>query len=393
MAGRRLWVTDVTGIITWLVATGLGHAQVNPPEGFELVEFGISPRLNDEPRMNDCGQVVFGENIDDGWALYLYDNGSIRRLARERTGWLPWAAINDHGTIVYTSGKTNEYGSHRVVQIDGRRKRRIGVGSTPSINNRGDIAARWYRGECDVDFDIGLFEGGRGRRLSNDPHSDQSVTINDRGEAIWTRYSFCSSPTWTSEIALYTNGEVIYLPKGDPQSQLPHLNNLGQAVWTSPIGVESWEDGVTTLVSDRGGAPRVNDLGDIVFNRWDEDRETHDWWMYRVSTGEPAFYQLTADHWSHTQGDINNWTESVWRFMAGRGNYDGGIHLLRRIRTGDSEFDGDIDLTDYGALSECLSGPGRVDGLCDCRFMDIDHDGDVDLGDFARFQNAYDGAR
>ena len=66
---------------------------------------------------------------------------------------------------------------------------------------------------------------------------------------------------------------------------------------------------------------------------------------------------------------------------------------MRRVRTGDSEVDEDVDLSDYATFAVCMTGPGRVDRLCDCRFLDIDHDGDVDLGDFALFQNAFSGEK
>ena len=66
---------------------------------------------------------------------------------------------------------------------------------------------------------------------------------------------------------------------------------------------------------------------------------------------------------------------------------------MRRIRTGDAQFDDRIDLIDQSIFADCLTGPlDRIDRLCDCRFLDVDHDGDVDLRDWATMQNGYTGS-
>jgi len=70
-----------------------------------------------------------------------------------------------------------------------------------------------------------------------------------------------------------------------------------------------------------------------------------------------------------------------------------------RIRTGDSEFDVDIDHDDLAKLVDCMTGPmwvertdpGPEDSLCECRFLDINHDGSVDLRDYVIFQENYAG--
>ena len=50
-----------------------------------------------------------------------------------------------------------------------------------------------------------------------------------------------------------------------------------------------------------------------------------------------------------------------------------------------------MDVDDRTAFENCYTGPGRVDGLCDCRFLDIDHDGDVDCDDWALFLEGWTG--
>ncbi len=376
----------------FVACTGVVVGQVNLPEGFELVEFGASGYATDGPRVNECGQIVFGKQVErGGWVLYLYDNGAIRKVARDRQGIMPLAEINAGGTIIYSTGVQNGYPSARIYQLDGSRRKRIGRGYSPALASDGTIAALLYRdAPCGPVFDIVLYEGGRMRQLTDNLLSEQGVSINDRGQVAWTRYDFCTNP-WSSEIMLHSGGDIDPLPRLGTQAQSVHLNNTGQVVWGSVSGVEVWENGVTRLLTEAGGTPCNNDVGDVVFYRWHDDLQASDWWMYRASGSEPGFHRLTADALRDSNGDINNWTEAVWRYRVGQGNGAGGVRFLRRIRTGDSEFDGDVDLLDYTALEGCMTGPGRVDGLCECRFLDVDHDGDVDLGDFARFQNAYTG--
>jgi hypothetical protein len=62
---------------------------------------------------------------------------------------------------------------------------------------------------------------------------------------------------------------------------------------------------------------------------------------------------------------------------------------------GDSDGDGDVDLTDYNFFEQChsVSGPGVVPAEPGClTSCDMDDDGDVDAGDFGGFQMAFTGA-
>ena len=118
--------------------------------------------------------------------------------------------------------------------------------------------------------------------------------------------------------------------------------------------------------------------------------------MLKVVGGERITYRLTEDPISEYRCNMNDWGELVWNAT----NYDTGdyrLRFLRRIRTGDSEFDGDIDHDDLARLVDCMTGPmwvertdpGPEDSLCECRFLDINHDGSVDLRDYARFQENF----
>jgi hypothetical protein len=53
-------------------------------------------------------------------------------------------------------------------------------------------------------------------------------------------------------------------------------------------------------------------------------------------------------------------------------------------KTGDSDFDGDVDLLDHAGFQVCYSPLGPVPGGCEG--VDFDDDGDVDLDDYAAFE-------
>ncbi len=56
-----------------------------------------------------------------------------------------------------------------------------------------------------------------------------------------------------------------------------------------------------------------------------------------------------------------------------------------RIPLGDCEDDGDVDLNDFEAFEDCLTGPSAVvDDACRC--FDVDRNGAVDLADLATVQ-------
>jgi len=73
------------------------------------------------------------------------------------------------------------------------------------------------------------------------------------------------------------------------------------------------------------------------------------------------------------------------------------VHVARLIPpSGDSDTDGDVDLSDFGAFADCQGGPDQSPNeaptVDEClRVFDFDLDGDVDLHDFASFQEEFTG--
>ena len=53
---------------------------------------------------------------------------------------------------------------------------------------------------------------------------------------------------------------------------------------------------------------------------------------------------------------------------------------------GDFDCDGDVDLVDFAAWPDCMTGPDAGPVPTGCEAVDFDMDDDVDLPDFAAFQ-------
>ncbi|UCG16012.1 MAG: hypothetical protein JSV19_12035 [Phycisphaerales bacterium] len=71
------------------------------------------------------------------------------------------------------------------------------------------------------------------------------------------------------------------------------------------------------------------------------------------------------------------------------------VRVYAKYQRGDVDNDGDIDLTDYGLVAECMTGPDvstPPPGCPTTQFYraDLNDDDDVDLGDFAFFQRVLD---
>jgi len=386
-----------------MVAAGLWNClafgQVEIPEGFEIVEIASSDYGSGFPKINNCGQIVFDLQVGRDFTtkeIFRYDNGSLRRIT-ENNIRDQLAAINNSGTVVWLRADPNPPSRQVILYRDGIEtlldQHRLGV-SGIAINNLGHIAwTRFRRSECPLAQDLVLWDGQTIRRITpKDRFNDQSPDLNDLGWIVWGHSDNCVQP-WVGDVRLYRDGQIEVLPNDTLNPQGPTVNNVGQIAWARNPGIMLWQNGNVELLADFGRKSSLNNLGDLYFWNWHDDIGVMQPWLYRVSDGNPHFYRLVNEQAWHHAGDINDWVEATWPWVQdpANGDWTGGIMLLRRIRTGDAQFDGGIDLDDHAAFVDCMTGPGRMDRLCDCRFLDIDHDGDVDLGDFARFQNAFMG--
>ncbi|MCC7290656.1 MAG: hypothetical protein IT449_01190 [Phycisphaerales bacterium] len=355
--------------------------------------------------MNNCGQVVFDRRMGATWAfgeVFVYDNGRTFRLTNNMDRDVG-PDINDSGQIVWARG-VGSGGASMILHYDHGDVKMLAQNAdgvlSPKIANTGhctwpELLADGCHG---VDTRILLWDGFGSQAIIDAGGSHQSPRINDADQLVWTDYDFCPDP-WLSDILYYEDEEIRIISSEDPfQRQAATVNDERQILWD-----ELWKDGedftdtlilydsgVRTVFTDWGEIARNNNHGDVSFSRWYEDDGIYRSWISLQGT----FYLITPDpDYSYTT-DINEYGEVTLAFD----DYPtADVGLMRRIRTGEADFDGDFDLADHREWTRCLDGPeflernrtDPTDTLCDCRFLDVDHDNDVDLRDFARFQNAF----
>ncbi|MCH8252206.1 MAG: hypothetical protein IID36_07115, partial [Planctomycetes bacterium] len=353
------------------------------------------------PRMKNCGEIVFTRDLH--WQttseILRYDNGFIEQLTTNNTPDA-FPDINDAGTVVWNPDNDSQ-GSGDIAIIDDGIVNFIGNGTLPRINLSGkavwsDLA--FSQQPCAFTKAIIFFEGLSTTIIHNDGLSNQTPVINDNDDIAWTRFDFCpGGQGWEADIYLWRDGVATALTSDQLQPTAPSINNKGHVAWNTKDHVtlvrriELWENGDTSILTDWGSSPKLNDNGDIGFFRWYDTLDIAQAWIYY----DGAFLQIFNDASYSFVYDINNFAELV---MAVGIFPATDVGYMRRIRTGEADFDGHIDLRDAAAFQNCMTGPGDFDGtvggfdrLCDCRFLDIDHDRDVDRDDYALFATAMTG--
>lgn len=377
-------------------------AQVNLPPGFEVVDVAVDDNATGFVDINDCGQLAFTKQMAGDARtseVYVYDNGIISQITHNRDAdVIP--QINDHGQVIWDRGLGHHSTSQLIYFENGREtvvdEFKKGFNGS-SLNNLGQVmwtrSQRWRR--CPMKENLFFWDGAVTQQLTFDTDlSNDQPSLNDLGEYAWARAWWCEDP-WIAEIHLRTGDGEQILPSPDSQNQGQKLNNVGWVVWSSGIHITLWDGDKDVGVVDWGSVPSLNDNGRVYASVWDFDgRRSWQPWVFDVSDDGITPFRLADNPYSYSRGRINAWgeTAATWAVSPRNSQWSGGILFLRRIRTGDSDFDGVIDLADHAKFTEAMTGPMRVEGLCENRFLDIDYDGDLDLSDFARFQNAFTGA-
>jgi hypothetical protein len=334
------------------------------PPGFEVVEVShqdSAPRWPfADPDINACGQVVYNQ-INPPLTtseIFLYDNGQVSRISFNTVDDAE-SVINDRGTIVWSSG-IDGFGNGELLMLQGGTITSFGSGRSPSINEGGHIAWWWIREHsCHSELQIRFFDGENVVDITNDELSNHSPVVNDLDQIVFNRDNNCQQP-WDGDIVLYEDGVTIEVSERF-QPYLPYVNNLGRVAWSSSAGIELWEDGETILFTDWGWWPRLNNLGDMALMRHRRDTGTSEAWLFIASGENEGFHRLTTDDIADTRPNINDWAEMVW-LATNRETDERAVRLLRRIRTGDSEFDGDIDHDDLARIVGGADQP-RAGGL------------------------------
>jgi len=394
MMRRQLLLTGIS------LCAGPASSLGQIPEGYEVIEITHNPDYEYGMSINNCGELVFSRRISQSELfeeIFLYDNGALYQLTDDAIRDA-FPDIAEDGVITWTHN-ADGWGYGTVALYQSGLVSYVAPGFAPVINDLHDLA--WVRfneqGCLQSDADVFFYDGSTITQITHEDRCNQGQVINNAGDITWTRYDFCLDP-WVSSILLRRHGGITTAVSGDaPQPQVPDINDQGIVVWGSgQRGLQMYcpqggllpnqrpRAGRIVTLTEWGRNPRINNHGDISFLRWHDGSSTWEVWLYH----QGQILQLTNPPLWNAGSDINDHCEVAFQ----EGQYPAGdIWLMRRIRTGEADFDGDIDLDDARVLHDCLTGPGDFDRLCDCRFLDLDHDRDVDLADFARFQRAYTG--
>ncbi|GIK17821.1 MAG: hypothetical protein BroJett003_27850 [Planctomycetota bacterium] len=236
-----------------------------------------------------------------------------------------------------------------------------------------------------------IWDGLTTRQVTFDEEvSNIQAHLNDLGTIVWTRALFCENP-WRSEIVLRSKERTLELDSPGSQNQVPRLSNIGDAVWMSVSSIMVWQKNSTFRLSSSGAAPDLNESGRVCFVEFDHDSRHWNPIVLDMINNTFDRYLIEDELGSFSTGSINGHGECVWRWYEDpmNGNWRGGVLLLRRQRTGDVDWDADVDLMDYAELARGLRGPLSDSSLCEDRFLDLDYDGDLDIADYAKFQNSF----
>ena len=411
----------------------LAHAQI--PPGFEVIRLTDDPDFDDRPAINNFGQVVWSKRIDQGFdteEIFFFDGVEVRRITDDNIRDA-FPDLNDFGTLVWSrekaSGETENF--EIAMWRDGRMTLLTDdeVGDwSPSVNNREHVAWSRDSGRGCTGAYLMFYDGSVVEQLTDDDLGSQIPEINSSDEIAWVAFDDCRNP-WMSTIKMYSAGRVIELTKGDSQDNSPTINNASQVAWRNgypdPQGIDLWESGNVTQITDSGRNPDLNCVGSVAFSRWNASRSIWEQWLF---VGD-EFLRISDPDVRSSRGAINDCGEVAWNFgefpnfditlmrlLPGDVNHDGVVTLsdavgLAACLTGplqsdqcagpgvDWDRDGDVDLRDFAlqqvrttdldqvvSLIECMMGPMDLDEFCACRALDFDHDRDVDLKDFASFQ-------
>ncbi|MBU0637871.1 MAG: hypothetical protein KKB50_03330 [Planctomycetes bacterium] len=304
-----------SGLILSLLLAVCAAGQV-PPK-YEIVTIDDDPTFNYTARMNNRGQIVYSlwtnEGNDDGLEIMLYDNGVITQLTDDDV-YDRMPDINGDGTIVWSRAVNGPGGPTQIVMLQDGGFRQLTNSDlddrSPRINNLGHVV--WYRlknGGCaNASADIYFYDGQAIHQITNDDWSNQSVKINAHDQIVWTQYNFCDDP-WTSKIMMYSDGDITQLSPDDAVTPRGvQINDLAQVVWLSQMGaqhgIQLWEDGAVTTLTDWGNPAGINNRGDVAIYRFYDAGPVgaYEVWLYR--NGE--FLQITDS--PHDRGWDNIWS-------------------------------------------------------------------------------------
>ncbi|TWT45188.1 hypothetical protein RAS1_16100 [Phycisphaerae bacterium RAS1] len=381
----------------WWAALVLGLARnvlAQSLPGYELIQVTSDPAFQRAPTINNLGQVVFATVLDPYDAntaeIFLYDHGVLTQLTNDSVED-QFPHINDLGTIVWHRA-IGPGGTTEIVMLrDGQLTQLTSDAykdQSPRLNNLDHVAwYQWIGSGCGAaESNICFFDGATTQVISATGLSNQRACINDLDEIAWTEFNFCDSP-WTSKVKLYRGGATIEVTTYQYEANIVDFNNAGQIVIPHVVPpfyyhvIDLWQAGATTRLTDWGAAARINDQGDVFFDRWHDD--TSDWQVWLYLDGQ--FSQISNDPFWNFVNDINERGELAWN--SGDPFWT-DVRILQRMPVGDMNCDGIVDILDVNSFVLALGDPGVYEQQypdCLIELADANGDGQVNILDINPF--------
>ncbi|MBN1489457.1 MAG: right-handed parallel beta-helix repeat-containing protein [Phycisphaerae bacterium] len=212
--------------------------------------------------------------------------------------------------------------------------------------------------------------------------ANNTITGNNAGSGGGI-YCKSSSPTIANTIVAFNSSGISNTETGTPI--LRHNCVFGNAEYdysgiTDPTGTDGNLSADPLFVRTPDAGP------DGVWGTTDDDHgDLH------LKAGSPCVDG--GDNTLVPVGAVND-RDGHPRIADGDGNgsavVDMGAYEYPAIPP-DFDFDGDVDLTDFGAFAACFNGPNRPPAPGCAVNADLDDDTDVDLSDFAIFASCFNG--
>ena len=316
-------------------------------EGF----FGIDPTGGTDP---NSAQILWASKP---WEYWSQDTWTV-------------TAQNDHITV-YLRGRSTRLNQTAYIWLDDIE---LAPGapsdSTPQAVSPTSIRWRWT--------DLAIETGYRVRDTGGADKSglltaDTTQWLESTGlvpNTQYTRKIYAINECGESDGSVGQTLRTLSIPPEiesvTPSTSFPHLNE--SVIWTAVGGF---------------GA------GTVQYYRyvWDQE-QTHEWtdlesqWLSDTIMTSPT---ISGIWYLHVQGyngdDVPNGTYD-YEVVAGTG----------AIVAADLDYDGDVDLSDFGIFQVCLAGPYPIPIPTNCGKCDLDQDEDVDTEDFGIFLQCLSGA-
>jgi hypothetical protein len=245
---------------------------------------------NHNPSINNNGQIVW-EKWGSATRLMLYENNNVSQIATDNSGYFMWPRINNKGQIAYIAeGRAWLYTNGSSQQLGNSLSLNGSYYDSPDINDKGEvvwmslinnICSLCYYNSQGVTNYLSLYgqfpsinnnshiistsgyyyHDGNYEKITNSTYSN--VGINDLDQIVWQTGQYPSS-----DIYLYSKGNIRKLNNNNEYNVNPRINNAGNVVWTCWDGITSkiylYANGMINYICE-GFEPDINDNNQIVY--------------------------------------------------------------------------------------------------------------------------------